>query len=486
MNYKDLREWLGRAAEIEELIPIEGAHWDLEIGILTEELQRRRGPAAIFGAIPDYPPGHRILVNALGSPKRLALTLGLPITSNLRELLPLWQAKFRDLRPIEPKYVEAGSVLRNTRADELVDILAFPAPRWREKDGGRYIGTGCACVTSDRETGSLNVGCYRIMVHDGKHTGLYISPGKHGRMNLSTWFERGEPAPIAVCLGCDPLIVCLAGMSVSHGPNEYEYAGGIKGEPIELVKCPTTALPVPADAELVIEGLVHPGKRLLEGPFGEVLGYYSESAREELVIELKGVYFRDDPVIIGESPCKPPSAFHFRSSFFKSASVIEALSQAGVPGVVSVWTHELPGFIVVALKQGYAGHARQAGLVTAQCRAGAYLGRYVIVVDEDIDVMNLEEVLWAVCTRTNPAIDLAVLNRCWSSPLDPVLSPEDRKRGAFFNSQAIIDSTKPFEWLSKFPEVIVTAPQVRDPILKKWAGLLSNIEPKSSPAISGL
>ena len=138
-----------------------------------------------------------------------------------------------------------------------------------------------------------------------------------------------------------------------------------------------------------------------------------------------------------------------------------------------MWYHEAAGaaylFLVVAIKQRYPGHARQAGLVATECHAAAYLGRYTIVVDDDIDPTNLNEVLWAVCTRSDPSVDIEILRRCWSGPLDPIIHKD--KKG--FNSRAIIDATRPYEWKETFPQVSRSSKELRDKILGKWADKLS-------------
>jgi len=146
------------------------------------------------------------------------------------------------------------------------------------------------------------------------------------------------------------------------------------------------------------------------------------------------------------------------------------MEKAGVPDVVNVWCHEAGGtrlFTVVSIRQRYAGHARQAGLVASSCRAGAYLGRIVVVVDEDVDVTDLNEVIWAISTRCDPKEDLQILDRCWSGPLDcriPV-----GKKG--FNSRVIIDATRPWEWKDKFPAVADLSPQLMEETEKKWGYL---------------
>jgi 4-hydroxy-3-polyprenylbenzoate decarboxylase len=152
----------------------------------------------------------------------------------------------------------------------------------------------------------------------------------------------------------------------------------------------------------------------------------------------------------------------------------ENIARAGVPDVTEVWAHEVGGsrlLLAVAIKQRYPGHATQAGHVASQCHAGAYLGRFVIVVDDDIDVSNLEEVIWAMCTRCDPATQIDFITGAWSSALDPTISPEQRASGDLTNSRAIIDACRPFHWKEKFQKVNAPSPEMRKEAWDKWGHL---------------
>jgi 4-hydroxy-3-polyprenylbenzoate decarboxylase len=149
----------------------------------------------------------------------------------------------------------------------------------------------------------------------------------------------------------------------------------------------------------------------------------------------------------------------------------DELEKVGIPGVTGVWCHEAGGgrlFNIVSIKQAYPGHARQAGHIAAQCHAGAYLGRYVIVVDDDIDPSNTFEVLWAIASRSDPAESIDIIKRAWSGPLDPRIEPGHKGH----NSRAIIDACRPFEWMDKFPPVAESSPELRARTLEKWGHLL--------------
>jgi UbiD family decarboxylase len=472
MAFNDLREWLAQVEKMGELRHVSEASRDEDIGRITEMLQHTdEAPAALFDDIEGFPRGYRILVNAHSTRRRLALTLGLPVDISGPDLMKRFTEMVENNKPLPMEWVETGPVMENIQEGDAVDVLKFPAPKWHDLDGGRYLGTGSSDITRDPDTGWVNLGTYRVMIHDKNHVGFYISPGKHGRMHRDKYFERNEPCPVAVVVGGDPLLLIASTLEIPYGINEYEWAGMLRGRPYKVIKGKYTGLPIPADAEIVLEGFAYPGQLREEGPFGEWTGYYASSARPEPVIEVKAVYHRNDPIIIGLPPEKPPYEAHRYRVYLRSALLKREIEAAGVPDVTAVWCHGVGGcrlLNVVAIKQRYPGHSRQAGHVAAMCRTGAYLGRYVIVVDEDIDVTDLNEVMWAVVTRSDPETSLDIIHRAWSGPLDPAIPPD--KKG--FNSRLIIDACRPWEWRDKFPPAIGPSPEVKRETREKWGYLL--------------
>lgn len=469
--YKDLREWLLEVERLGQVVSVEGAHWDLEIGALTELAQRtgRSVPTFLFDKIEGYPAGYRVCVNHLSSIERVALTLGLQGLRHPAEFVAAWRKKWEKLEPVPPRVVDTGPVMENVHIGDEVNLLEFPAPRWHEEDGGRYLGTASITITRDPDEGWVNVGTYRVMVHDEKTLGFYISPGKHGRIHRDKHFARGEPCPVAISFGHDPLLFVVGSNSMPTGISEYEYAGAIKGEPIEVIEAPLTGLPVPAHAEIVIEGEAYPGETKVEGPFGEWTGYYASNARPEPFIRVKSVLHRNNPIILGSCPFRPPHADSLVRSLLQAALVWNEMEKAGIPDIKGVRLHEAGKsfLIIVSIKQRYPGHARQAALVASQCRAGAYMGRYVVVVDDDVDIWDIDQVIWAICTRSDPEQSIEILRRCWSGPLDPAIAPESKG----FNSRAIIDACRPWERKGEFPRTVGVSDDLAAKMKEKWAAL---------------
>jgi 4-hydroxy-3-polyprenylbenzoate decarboxylase len=473
MPVKDLREWIERIDVIGELTRVDGADPAIDIGGLTDMFQWDMGnPALLFDRIAGFPAGYRVLSNVLTSVRRVALSLDLPIDSTPTQLVVAWRDKLERMQPRAVQTVEAGPVLTNQLHDADVDVTRFPAPVWHAKDGGAYIGTGDIVIMRDPDTGWVNAGTYRVQVHDKRTLGLYISSGKHGRLIRDKYWQRGQACPVAVSVGHDPLLLLLGGLEVDYATNEYDVAGGVRDAALEVVNGPRSGLPIPANAEIVFEGEVPPDELHDEGPFGEWAGYYASGRKPEPIIKVQSVLYRNDPIVLGCIPGKPPNDNTFFRSPLRSALIWNELERAGVPGIVGVWSHEAGGgrlMNIVSIRQMYPGHARQVGAATASCHAGAYANRWVIVVDEDIDPTDTNEVLWALCTRTDVVDDVDVLRRCWSTGLDPMAY--GGQAGVFFNNRMIIDACRPFERLKTFPALARADAQEAAGLRARWGDL---------------
>ena len=355
-----------------------------------------------------------------------------------------------------------------------VDLTRFPAPLWHEHDGGRYIGTGVAVVTSDPDTGRINVGAYRMMIQeDGRSATINAEVGKQGRAQYDRWFAKHGKAPVLASFGHHPLMLMVAGTEIPDTISEYAYAGAMIGRKLAVVRGEVTGLPMPASAEIVVEGWIRPGRVLPEGPFGEWTGYYSGSLRPVPTLDIERLYFRNDPIILGAPPGKPPNDYSYMRALLKSAMIQDELVKVGVRDVRGVWAHETGGgrlLIVVSITQRFFGHSRQAGYLAAQCQAAAYMNRFVIVVDDDVDPTNLEEVMWAVSTRCDPADDIDIMRKSWGSKVDPLLV----NPSVPYNSRALIDACRPFERLETFPRVAQSSPARVRATVAKWRNLFDD------------
>lgn len=476
--HNDLREWLTEAERIGRLVRISGAHWEKEMAALAELFCRRKRlntPVLLFDEIPGYKKGYRVLFHELITPWAVGLTMGLRLTyDSLVDLVKIVHQKIEALAPIPPKVVTAGPILENVHEGKEVNLLDFPVPLFSEYDGGRYIGTSDCVIMKDPDGGWVNLGTYRMQLHDEQSAGLYISPGKHGRLIRQKYFERGLPCPVAVCLGQDPLLSLFAGNEVLYGISEYGLAGAVRSKPIEVIEGPETGLPIPAHAEIAIEGYCYPNDNKAEGPFPEWTGYYGSSSREEPVMTVKRVMHRNDPILTARHEIRGKS-FDFRS-LLRSALLWKELDAAGIPEIKGVWRYEQAGsryFNVISIRQRYYGHARQVLHVAAQTSAGAYAGRWVVVVDDDIDPANIDEVLWAISTRCQPANDIEYINRSRSTPLDPLCFDKTKN---YYTSLALVDACIPYEEKESFPRATGASPEYMKVVSSKWSHLFDSAE----------
>jgi 4-hydroxy-3-polyprenylbenzoate decarboxylase len=376
--------------------------------------------------------------------------------------------------PIPPRHLNTGPVFENVLEGEAVDIRKFPTPKWHEGDGGDYIGTECVIITKDPDSDWVNLGTYRVMVHDRRTLTVFIEPGKQGDVIRRKYWDRGLPCPMAISVGQAPILGTVACTAFRPGVSEYDEAGGRIGRPVDVVAGKVTRLPIPADAELVFEGHMPPPgvESQPEGPFGEWPGYFSASGPQP-VLKVEAIYHRDDAIIVGQPPTKPNYAGR-QVKMASLAAMWDALEAAGVPEVRGVWNLQGGGyrfFYVISIKQLHAGHAKMAGLVAAGC-GSSYMNRVVIVVDDDVDVTNAAEVMWALATRWDPKSQTDIIDGCWTGHIDPRLPPDKRETDEITLSRMIIYAVRPFAWRQDFPEVNAVPPDYADAVRRKWADKL--------------
>jgi len=237
-----------------------------------------------------------------------------------------------------------------------------------------------------------------------------------------------------------------------------------------------TGLPIPAHAEIALEGFISAEEvEIPEGPYGEWQGYYQEGWPRNPVIQIDRVYHRDDPIILGCPQGKPPHEDNRFLAYLRSGLIWDQLEKAGVPNVVNVWSPPEGGnrlMTVVAIEQAYPGHAKQTAHIAAQCAAAVELNRITVVVDHHVDATSLQDVMWAILTRCDPARDVDIIARTKGMRIDVAVSHEDRE--ARLNSRMIIDATAPFELADqRGGGAPVGSPQRSRATREKWGWVLN-------------
>ncbi len=474
--WRDLREWLRMIDEAGLLRKIDApVDPHEELAAITFLAGRTpKTPALLFNNLLGNRGDARVLSNMLGASKeRYAIAVGLDPKLSVSDMI----FASRDLmkRRLKPIHIPK----RDAPVNEIVlqgsdiDVSAYPSPKFWPGDGGRYIGTGNITFTSNPETGRINVGVYRQMLHGPKRIGLYCSPGKHGRLDREAWWARGKPCEVVAAYGIDPVLFMVGAQVFSALDSELDVAGGIMGRPITLTQAEHVSLPIPAHAELVVEGLLHPGDTEMEGPLGEFTGYYGNVRAPQPVIEVKAVHSRKSPIITAALMATYPSceigAYY---AIMRSARILDDLARIGVPGVISAYSHPAAasgwGMVIVSLKQQYPGHAAQVLALTAQCPAASYYTKWIIAVDEDVDPTDFDQVMWALSTRCNPSDDLDILRNTWSTGLDPSQHPPEARP---YGSKVLIDACRQHRHIKDFPPATLLRQKTYERVTRRWTEL---------------
>jgi UbiD family decarboxylase len=482
MAWTDLREFIDRLQDDGELAVVKGANWEEEIGGITELMTERNGPGLLFDDIPGYPSGFRVASNLFTTARRTALAVGLdPDAPDLRKQ---WQEMMRNVKPVPVEASNSAPILENKLTGSEIDLFKFPVPKWHERDGGRYIGTGVCVINKNFHNGVVNSGAYRVAVMDAKTCSIFIEHGKHGYQNAQEYWKRGEHCPVILSIGQDPLLTSLAGPTIYRTPrdmSEFEVAGYIQKSPYAVAYGEHTGLPMPAYGEIAIEGFIPPPSERLEpeGPFGEWTGYYAHGRQPELVVEVAAIYHRNDPIIFGLPPQRPVGGNYMANFGLDDFDYLERLEEAGIPGVSRVIHVGRPNFRALSMKQMYAGHVDDV-IKVIEPGGDQYCGHNIwILVDDDIDIGNQSELIWAVASRLAPEHGVKVIPGTGVWQLDPLIPPNERSlpeaggRRPYTAHNLILNACRPYAWFNEFPPVAVNSRELRDRVHDKWSDLFT-------------
>jgi 4-hydroxy-3-polyprenylbenzoate decarboxylase len=484
---QDLRQWLSRVEEMGELLRVSQAvDRDEEMSAISYLVAKQHpSPAILFDRAKGFentPIGARHLWNILGpSVKRIALTLEEPVETPTVELIRRTKDKLKQRIPPREVAQSDAPIYQNSITGKRIDLNQLPIPRHWPLDGGRYAGTGDAVITRDPDTGYLNIGTYRMMQQGKAAVGLYLSPGKDARLHITRAWQRGNPIEVAAAWGIDPLFMLVGSQTFPKNLSEYEFAGGIKGQPIPVVRGMTTDLLLPANAELVIEGIIRPHSVKAEGPFGEFSGYYGRPEAGCPLVDVTAVHYRANPILTNALMADYPSCE--QSGFFsiiRSAKIWDDLDKLGIPGIKGVYSHPAAaggfGMTVISIEQRHAGHAAQVLALAAQVPGGAYYTKWIIAVDDDIDPTDMDQVIWAMASRCNPIEDIDVLRNTWSTWLDPTQNPPEKRP---YGSKALINACKEHRHLPMFSKRTTLRREIYEDVAARWKllGLPGSVPP---------
>ncbi|MDP2727075.1 MAG: UbiD family decarboxylase, partial [Dehalococcoidia bacterium] len=445
---QDLRTYIRDLEEAGELLRIKK---ELDprsnLGGLAYQGENKLHKATLFENLKGYP-GWRVVSYMCGSRRRLAVALGTTPKDFIRTMS---EALERGLIPC--KMVADGPVREVIWRGEDADLNRLPLHQHADADAGPYIGGGMGIV-KDPETGIRNVSLCRHQLQDRYQLGISVGIMKHTYKIYQKYERMGKPMPIAVVNGHHGIHYLAATWTTAFGIDELEVAGSLMGKPVELVKCETIDLEVPADAEVVIEGEIAPNERALEGPFTEHTGYAKIGGGYNPFIKVKAITKRKDAIYYALQGGRPIAESQLLDGVGREVSLFSRLKD--VSGYVDLKDVVFPTYcggghvVIVQL----APHVE--GIVTDVLMA-ALSGQYnspkiAIAVDEDVDPHDPTEVFWSMSTRTNPARDVFVIPNTTAVGLDPsmpLITPKDVFPGVRQGSRMGINATKPSSRIPK-------------------------------------
>jgi len=517
LAYEDLRDWMAaleRAGELKTIhTPVNPI---LEIAEITDRVSKTGGPALLFQNVEGHP-GSQVLINQFGSARRMNLALEVDsldqVADRIRHFMDVKSPQgfldkvkmlpmLAEMGKFFPKTVSTGSCKEVIKRDHL-SVLDFPVLQCWPKDAGRFITMPCV-ITRDPKTGKRNVGMYRMQVYDEHTTGMHWQRQKVGAehyreaLRAAAASHQGSSSPakaavdimartsggsvlvegdrpsgrmeVAVAIGTDPAITFSAIVPAPPDVEEYLIAGFLRQKPVELVKCETVDLEIPATAEIVLEGHVHLDELRSEGPFGDHTGFYS---LEDLypVFHLSCITHRKNPIYATTIVGKPPMEDGWMGKAVER--IFLPLMKLTIPEIVDI---NLPvegifhNLMIVSIKKSYPGQARK--VMNAIWSLGqAMFTKCIIVLDEDVNVQDIAEVTLKALNHIDPERDIQFT-------LGPIDSLDHASRLPNYGSKMGIDATRkwPSEGFTRpWPDEILMDEKTKQMVDTKWKALAKEI-----------
>lgn len=462
----DLRDYLHALEEIGEVVNVnEEVDWDLEIGAITRRCYEVGAPAPLFNSIKGIEKGFRVLGAPAGVSRqpglylsRVALSLGFDARATGREMVEaLVEAKKK--RPLPPELVKSGACKETVLNGEKVDLLKLPSPLIHDGDGGRYINTWGTIVVRTPDEKWTNWSIARVMLLDERRMTGIVHPLQHLGQIHGMWKQLGKPTPFAMFQGGPPFAPFVSGMPLPAWVSEADYMGGYYGRPVEVVRCETVDLEVPAGSEIVIEGFISNTETAVEGPMGEYAGYlWPGPGSPRPVYNVTAMTYRDSPILPVVAAGEPVEEDHTAQGLPSAAELLAEIRDAGIPATMAWVPFESANhWLVVTVPQNYRKQigygserlCREIGtLIFEKSKFGAVMPK-VLVMNDDIDPANTAQVVWAFATRCHPVTGEETFNEESTSPLVAFLKTSEKTAGK--TCKVVYNCLPPEEWGDRLP-----------------------------------
>lgn len=476
MPFESLGEFIGALEQSEELKRVKTkVDPNLEVAEIMRRLMYSNGPAVLFENVEGS--SMQMLGNAFGSMKRLEIALetedfteiGRRITDLTKMKMPSGMLnklrmlpKLSEISEYGPKYVDSGPVMDVVETDKAV-FSSLPILKSFPGDAGRFITFGLT-VTKHPETEISNFGVYRIQIIDDKHAIMHWQTHKRGAQHYNMLKEQGKKIEVAIVIGADPATVFSAVAPVPEGMDKYLFSGIARKKGVKLVNCKTVKLEVPANAEIVLEGYVDSNDIRMEGPFGDHTGYYTP-AEPFPTFTLTGIMRRSRPIYLTTVVGKP---------ILEDAYIGKVIERSFLPLIQmfhpEVVDFSMPaagwfqGLAIMSIKKLYPGQAKKV-MMGLWGMGQLSLTKMFVVVDSDINVHNIDDVIWAVTTRADPARDTVIINNTPTDTLDPASSLVN------LGSKLGIDATTKWKeegYMREIQQLAIVDEQTKILVDKKW------------------
>lgn len=482
-----VREYLDELRDIGEIVDVTTeVDWNLEIGAIIRRSYELHAPAPLFQSVKGIEKGFRVFGAPGGVSRqpglylaRVALSLGLSPAATGTEIVEALVAA-RKKPGIPPKRVSSGPCKENVWRGNDVDLLRFPTPLIHAGDGGRYFGTWATVVVQTPDKSWTNWGIARVMLLDRNRLTGIVHPLQHLGMIFGMWKQVGKPMPFAIFQGGPPFAPFVSGMPLPAHVSEVDYMGGYFGTPVEVVRCETVDLEVPATAEIVVEGHLSITDTADEGPMGEYAGYlWPGPGTKRPVYNVSAVTYRNDPILPVVVAGEPIEEDHTAQGIPSSAELLAEFRESGIPATLA-WVpfESAQHWLVVTLPRDWRKRTgntaeelcRKIGThVFEKSKYGAVIPK-VLVMNDDIDATNTAEVVWAFATRCHPGTGEIHFNKESTSPLVAFLESSEKTAGS--TCKVVYNCLPPEDWGDRLPLRTAFAhnypKELQEKIIRNW------------------